>query len=358
MNVALAGLPLSGKTCLFTALSEGAIDSATNPARADHPNAAMIAVPDPRLDWLCEHYQAGKRTPIQIEFLDLPGLMPGRPDLAAQNTAIMEHLRRADALVCVLRAFESTRVPGKVDPLAERDALHAEFVLSDLDTALRRIEKLEKQVTKPSADRDAMKKELEFLARCREALEAERPLREVVHSDAERSILRGFASLTEKPLFTVLNVGEAQAGKPAEAAAAYAGIGSPAMALSASLEAEIARLPPAERASFLAELGLDRLHTPEVILGVYGALGRITFFTAGEKEAAARSVLRGASAVEAAGEVHTDLAKGFVRAEVVAFEDFKRAGGLKQARAEGRARMEGRDYVVRDGDVLLIHFTR
>jgi len=260
--------------------------------------------------------------------------------------------------VCVLKAFESSRVPGKADPKADRDALHAEFVLSDLDTILRRIEKLEKQVLKPVPDREALKKEMEFLGRCREALEAEKALKGVARTDTERNILRGFASLTEKPILTVLNVGEDEAGKPGDAAARYANLASPMVALCASLEAEIAALPPADRASFMGEMGLDRLHAPEVILGLYQALGRITFFTAGEKEVAARSVLRNASAVDAAGEVHTDMAKGFVRAEVVNYVDFKRAGSLKDARATGGVRMEGRDYVVKDGDIMLFHFTR
>jgi hypothetical protein len=358
VNVALTGLPLSGKTCLFTALCEGAVDSAANPARADRPNAAMVARPDPRLDWLQAHYQAPKRTPVQMEFLDLPGLAPGRSDLASQNTAIMEHLRRADVLVCVLRAFQSARVPGPVDPKADLGVLHSEFVISDLDTILRRIEKIEKQAAKPIPDRETLKKELEFLARCRAALEAERPLHEVVHSDAERATLRGFASLTEKPVVAVLNVGEDAAGRPAEAAARFPGVSGPSVALCASLEAEIIQLPAEERATFMTEMGLDRLHTPDLVAAVYQALNRITFYTAAEKEAAARSILRGTTAVEAAGEVHTDMAKGFIRAEVVALEDFKKAGSLKQARADGHVRVEGRDYVVRDGDVLLFHFTR
>jgi hypothetical protein len=358
VNVALAGLPLSGKTCLFTALSQGSVDSAANPARADHPNAAMVAVPDDRLEWLCEHYQTKKRTPIQMELLDLPGLNPGRPELASQNTAVMEHLRRADAIVAVLRAFESPRVPGKAGPEGERDALHAEFVLSDLDTTLRRIEKIEKQVLKPVPDREALRRELEFLGRCREALEAEKPLHGVARTDAERNILKGFASLTEKPLLTVLNVGEGDAGNPEAAAARRPGLAGPMVALCASLEAEIAALPPADRASFMGEMGLDRLHSPDVVLALYQALGRITFFTAGEKEVAARSVPRSACAVDAAGEVHTDMAKGFVRAEVVNYLDFRRAGSLKDARAAGTVRMEGRDYVVQDGDIILFHFTR
>jgi ribosome-binding ATPase len=358
VNVVLTGLPLSGKTCLFDALCQGAVDSAANPARADHPNAAMIEVPDERLDWLSEHYQTKKRTPVQIEWLDLPGLAPGQADLKAQNTAVTEYLRRADALVCVLRAFESSSLPGAVDPRAEQARLRSEFVISDLETTLRRIEKLEKQVTKPVADREAMKKELEFLARCREALEAEQPLHGVARTDSERGILRGFASLTERPLVTVLNVSESAAGNPGAAAEPYKDLGRPLVALCASLEAEIAKLPPEERQTFIADMGLDRLHAREVVLAVYQALNRITYFTAGEKEVAARSIIQGTCAPEAAGEVHTDIAKGFIRAEIVTYEDFRRAGSLKQAKAEGYVKSEGRDYVVQSGDIILFHFSR
>jgi len=358
VNVALTGLPLSGKTCLFDALCEGAVDSASNPARADRPNAAMIAVPDERLDWLSAHYQTKKHTPVQIEFLDLPGLAPGRSDLAAQNTAIMEHLRRADAIVTVLRAFESSRIPGKVDPLADRSTLHGEFVLSDLDITLRRIEKLEKQVTKPVAEREAMKKELEFLARCREALEAERSLHDLAKTDSERNVLKGFAALTEKPTLAVLNVGEDDAGRPAEVRARYKDLPDPVVPMCASIEAEIAKLPAAERPAFMSEMGLERLHAVDLLYGVYAALGRITFFTAGEKEVAARSIVRGTTAPGAAEEVHTDIAKGFIRAEIVSYEDFRHSGSLKQAKADGHVHSEGRDYVVQDGDIILFHFSR
>ena len=358
MKVALAGLPMSGKTCLFTALSGGSLDSAANPARADRPNGAMVPLPDPRLDWLAEHYQAPKRTPVQMEWIDLPGLTPGRSDLAAQNTAIMEHLRKSDALVYVLRAFESSRVPGRADPKADLATLHADFLLADLDVILRRIEKVEKQIAKPTPEREALKRELEFLARCRTALEGERHLHEVVHNDAERAILRGFAALTEKPALTVLNVGEGDAGNPEAVAAAHKDLASPLLALAASLEAELSQLAPEERATFMQEMGLARLHAPDVVWGVHKALDCITYFTAREKEAAARSIPRGTNAVLAAEEVHSDIARGFIRAEVVTFEDFKRAGSLKQARADGHVRLEGRDYVVQDGDVILFHFSR
>jgi hypothetical protein len=358
VRVALAGLPLSGKTCLFTALAPGAVDSAANPARADRPNAAMTALPDERLDWLADYYRAPKRTPLQLEWIDLPGLTPGRPDLAAQNIAITEHLRRSDALVYVLRAYESGRTPGRVDPKADLDVLHGEFVLSDLDVILRRIEKVEKQIAKPTPDREAQKRELEFLGRCRTALEAARPLHEVVRNDAERTILRGFAALTEKPVLAVLNVSEADAGNPDAVADRYKDLGRPLVAMCASLEAEISQLPPEEREVFMAEMGVARLHARDVLWGAYNVLGRITFMTAGEKEAAARSVPRGTTAVAAAEEVHTDMARGFIRAEVVRFEDFRRAGNLKQARADGHVRLEGRDYVVQDGDVILFHFSR
>jgi ribosome-binding ATPase len=358
LNVVLTGLPMSGKTCLFDALCKGAVNSAESPARADHPNAAMIEVPDPRLDWLSEHYQTKKRTPVQMEWMDLPGLAPGQADLKSQNTAVTEYLRRADALVCVLRAFESSRLPGAVDPRNDRSRLRSEFGISDLETTLRRIEKLEKQVTKPIADREAMKKELEFLARCREALEAEQPLHGVARTDVERGILRGFASLTEKPMVTVLNVSEDAAGTADAVAAKHTDLGSPLVALCASLEAEIAKLPAEERPTFIADMGLDRLRAPDVILAVYAALNRITYFTAGEKEVASRSIVRGTCAPEAAGEVHTDIAKGFIRAEIVSYEDFRRSGSLKQAKADGHVKSEGRDYVVQDGDIMLFHFSR
>ena len=358
MKVALAGLPLSGKTCLFTALSGGSVDSAANPARADRPNAAMVALSDPRLDWLAEHYQVPKRVPVQMEWIDLPGLTPGRSDLAAQNTAILEHLRKADALVHVVRAFESGRIPGRTDPKADLATLHAEFLLADLEVIVRRIEKVEKQIAKPTPEREALKRELEFLGRCRTALESEKPLSAVVHNDAERTILRGFQALTEKPALTVLNVGEGDAGNPEAVAAKHKDLASPLLALCASLEAEISQLAPDERATFMAEMGLARLHTQDLLWGVYNALGRITFFTCGDKEVAARSLVRGTPAVDAAGEVHTDMARGFIRAEVVTFEDLKRAGSLKQARADGHARVEGRDCIVQDGDVILFHFSR
>ena len=358
MNVALAGLALSGKTCLFDALSEGAVDSASNPARADQPNVASVAVPDERLDWLYEHYRPPKRVPVHIDFLDLPGLTPGRSDLAAQNTAITEHLRRADALVYVLRAFDSDRVPGRVDPQADRGVLDGEFLISDLDVILRRIEKIEGQITKPLPNRDALKHELEFLTRCRQALEAEKPLHDMARTDAERAVLHNFAALTEKPVVTVLNVGEQHASSPSEAAAAYDGLSLPLVALCASLEAEISQLPPDERAVFMEEMGLDRIHAIDLLPAIHQARDRVTFYTTGDKEVAARSIPRGATAVDAAGDVHTDMARGFIRAEVVAFDDLAAAGDIKQARADGHVRLEGRDYVVRDGDIILFRFSR
>jgi len=358
VTIALAGLPLSGKTCLFDALSEGAVDSAAHHARPDHPNTASVAVPDERLDWLREHYGVPKRVPVHLDWIDLPGLTPGRSDLAAQNTAITEHLRRADALVYVLRAFESDKVPGRVDPQADHETLYSEFLLADLAVIERRAEKVEGQLTKPLPNRDALRQELAFLARCREALEAEQPLQAVPQTEAERNLLRNFAALTLKPVVTVLNVDEHDAGRPEEVAASYAALPAPVLPLCASLESEIRSLPIEEQAAFLEEMGLDRLHTPDLLRSVHDALDRITFYTTGEKEVAARSLPRGATAVDAAGNVHTDMAHGFIRAEVVSFDNLKAAGDIKQAKADGHVRLEGRDYVVQDGDVIFFHFSR
>jgi len=358
MNIALAGLPLAGKTCLFDALSEGAVDSAANPARPDRPNAASIAVPDERLDWLHAHYATPKKVPVHLEWIDLPGLSPGRSDLQSQNTAILEHLRRADALVYVLRAFESDKVPGRARPEADHEALASEFLLSDLGVVERRIDKVESQMAKPLPNHDALLAERDFLVRCREALEAEQPLQGVPETEAERNILRNFAALTLKPALTVLNVDEGEAGRPEAVAAAHPHLPPPVFGLCASLEAEICSLPRQEQDDFLQEMGLDRLHAPGLLSAVHEVLDRITFYTTGEKEVAARSLPRGATAVDAAGSVHTDMAHGFIRAEVVAFDHLAAAGDIKQAKADGHVRLEGRDYVVQDGDVIFFHFSR
>ncbi len=360
MNAVLTGLPLTGKTCLFDALCGGAVDSAAHPARADQPNAATVALEDERLDWLMDHYQAKKRTPVHIEVLDVPGLAPGQSDLAARNTAVAEHLRRADVLVEVLRAFESMAAPhpmGSVDPVRDRELIRSEFLIADLDITLRRIEKLEVAITKPTPEREALKRELDLMRRVRETLEAELPLSAADLSEAERRLLRSFAFLTEKPRVTVLNVGEDEAADPA-AAARFPDLPAPDVALVASLEAEIGQLPPEDRPAFMEEMGIARFHTQDVLQAVYRALDRVTFFTAGEPEVAARSVVRGTGIAEAAGEIHTDMAKGFIRAEVVSFDDFKAAGSLAGARTAGRHRVEGRDYAVREGDIVLIHFSR
>jgi hypothetical protein len=360
LSVALAGLPLSGKTCLFDALCEGAVDSAASPARPDHPNRATIAMPDARLDWLAGLYGAPKQTPIHLEVLDVPGLAPGRPDLAAQNTAILEHLRRADALVHVLRAFQSDRAPhplGRLDPAADRDLLFADLLISDLDVTLRRIEKLRRQIERPLPDREAHKRELDLLERLRLALEAETPLADAIQTEAERTMVRGFTFLTQKPVLVVLNVDEGHAGNPQGAAAQWGDLGRPLVALAASLEAEIGQLQPDERPAFLEGMGLKRFHTPDVLRGIHEVLDRITVFTCGEKEVTARSLPRGSAALGVAADVHTDMARGFIRAEVIPFEHLKAAGSLKDARAAGHYRVEGRDFIVHDGDILHIHFS-
>ncbi len=368
MYAALTGLGLSGKTCLFDALTGGAFDSAAHPARPDHPNVAAVPVPDERLDWLADLYEAPKKTPVHIDVMDLPGLAPGRADLKAQNTAITEHLRRADVLVYVLRAFDAPRAPhpdGRVDPAADAEKLFSEFLLSDLEVTLRRIEKLKKQITKPTPEREARKRELALLEEVRECLDAERPVSSALKSDADRAALRGFTFLTEKPVLPILNVDEDHAGEPQDAFAVRSWGGmpehrgaAPVVALAASLEAEIGQLAPAERPAFLDEMGLKRFHTPQVLHGIHDALDRITFYTCSEKEVTARSLTRGSTAVEAAGDVHTDMAHGFIRAEVVAYEYLRHAGTTKEARAAGHVRAEGRDYIVQDGDIIFFHFSR
>jgi hypothetical protein len=212
-------------------------------------------------------------------------------------------------------------------------------------------------MARPTPDREAHKKELDLLERLRQALEAERPLAEAIRSETERAMVRGFTFLTEKPVLMVLNVDEAHAGDPGGAAAKWPALGRPLVALAASLEAEIGQLPADERPAFIQEMGLKRFHTPDVLRAVHQALDRMTVFTCGPNEVTARSLPRGSTALDVAADVHTDMASGFIRAEVIRFDHLKAAGSLKDARAAGHYRVEGRDFIVQDGDILHIHFS-
>lgn len=350
MRVVIVGFPYSGKSTLFTAIS-GLPRDHLKPAEE---NLAAVKVPDPRLDWLEELYKPKKRTEAHIDFVDLPGSAEGDVEKAGL-TKHLPTLRQGDALLLALRVFQSESVPahgGSIDPARDLRLLHDEMLLADLIICDNRVEKLEKAITKPSKDRDAQKHELTLLQRCRAALEQEQPLRDIVQPGEEERMLRSFGFLTQKPTLVALNVGEGEIGS----APSVTLPGVEPIAVCATIEAEIMQVEPADRAEFMKGYGISALARDRIIRASYDALGMISFLTCGEDEVRAWPIRKGTTAVDAAGTIHSDLARGFIRAETVAYDDLRAAGNMRTAKADNKVRLEPKHYVVQDGDVLNIKF--
>jgi GTP-binding protein YchF len=353
---------MSGKTALFDALSGHVVDSRNHPARADHPNVATIKVPDDRVGFLAEMYESAKVVHATMELADLPGLILGSGPGAAERPRIIAHLRQADAIVCCLRAFHSDAVPppkGSVDPRRDYNDIRSEFFLSDLESVVRRIDKIASTLKKPlpKKEREQHEREAQLLERCRKALEAEQPLRPLLERPEDDLLLRSFGFLTQKPTIIVLNVDESQAGDIAAIVQPWADIGLPVHAISAKAESDILELPEDERPMFMEELGIASLQSDRLARDICGELNQVVFLTTGPDETRAWPIPRNSTAVEAAGAIHSDLARGFIRAEVIAYDDLKQAGSEKAVRAAGKFRLEGKDYVVQDGDILVIRFS-
>ncbi len=350
MQIGIIGLPLAGKTTLFNLLTGG--QAVTGGGRGQ-VNVGVARVPDRRLDVLAAMFRPRKVTPATIEFTDLAGFVPGETDRAKLN-AFLQSVRRSDALLHVVRAFESATLPhplGSVDPARDAREVDTELLLADLQVA--------EAARRRSSEEEA---QLALLRRCRAALEEGRPVRHLGLANEEERLLRGYAFLTARPLLVAVNLSEEQlrAGDyPGRAAleehCRRQGSGEP-VAFCGAVEAEIAALDEADREAFLKEYGLAEPGIARVARAAYAALGLISFLTAGEQEVRAWPIRRGLTAREAAGKVHSDMEKGFIRAEVVAFDDLAAAGSLKAARDRGLVRLEGRDYVVRDGDVIVFRF--
>jgi GTP-binding protein YchF len=364
LRAALIGFGQTGKTTLFQLMT-----SAREAARAAHGKAeatiGISKVPDARLDRLTGMYNPRKRVPATIEFSDLA--TPVRAG-SAQALVDVAAYKNADALVHVLRAFNDPAVPhpsGTVNPARDAQAMEDELILADLGLAERRLERLEKDLKKgKSAD---LEKERDVLSLCREALEEGRPLRSLDLQGDDLKRLRGFQFLSAKPLLVVINLDEARlsAGGAAsvEKAADAAGLTSflaraatAAVAVCAKIELEIAQLEPSDAAAFLADLGLKESGLDRVIRASYDLLGYISFFTVGEDECRAWSIPRGTPAQLAAGEIHSDIARGFIRAEVVSYDALITRGSMASCRDHGEVRLEGKDYVVLDGDIINFRF--
>jgi GTP-binding protein YchF len=355
MNLSIVGLPQSGVTTVFNALT-GRHEDAHAFAKPGQSHIAVVKVPDRRVDFLAGLYDPKKITHASVEYMEVPGLFAATAGGASSSAEAASTVRDSDACILVLRAFDAAAAPnprGTNDPVRDLNDINDELLTLDLAQIEKRIERLRKDVQKPTPEQEQHKLELAALERCLAAIETGQHLDQVGLNANEEKLLRGFRFLTEKPRIHVVNVDESAV------ASAAVPEGLPpenSVAFCAEIEDEIGQLEEADRAEFLADLGIQELARDRLIETSYRMLGLISFLTIGKDEVRAWTLESGATAVEAAGTIHSDLERGFIRAEVFKYDDIERLGSEREVKAKGLARLEGRDYVVQDGDILNIRF--
>lgn len=361
MKLGVVGLPNVGKSTLFNAITQAGAQAANYPFCTIEPNVGVVPVPDARLTRLSEMYSPKKTTPATIEFVDIAGLVRGASRGEGLGNKFLSHIREVDAVVHVVRCFEDenvVHVDGSVDPVRDMETINLELVFADLETVERRIDRTKKMMK--SGDK-RLGRELEILEAIRAALEAGRPARTVPVDEEDAPFVKGLFLLTTKPVVYVANVAEDALGAAPDAMAARvyeaaAREGAEAMTVCAQLEEEVAALDPAEKAAFLAEMGVQESGLDQLVRACYRLLGLISFLTAGADEVRAWTIRRGWKAPQAAGVIHTDFERGFIRAEIVPYDTLVSLGSMAACREKGLVRSEGKDYVMQDGDVTLFRF--
>ena len=354
MRLGIIGLPQSGKTTVFNALTRGNQPITTSGGRFE-VHTGVVDVPDLRIDRLSEMFKPKKTIYAKVTYADIAGL-DGSSEKSGISGQLLNQLTQMDGLLNVVRCFEDDSVPhpaGSVDPQRDISSMDSELLINDLIAVERKLERLNEELHKGGGrDKGLVAKEIALFDRLNAALSQETPLRDITLTLEDEKMLSGFGLLTRKPMLEVLNLSEGQSAPALEYAHKQSGI----VALQGKLEMEIAQLPPDEAAVFLAEYGIQEPGLNRVIRLSYDLLGLLSFFTVGPDEVRAWTVRQGASAVEAAGEIHSDLQKGFIRAEVIDNQELIALGGLTEARAKGKLRLEGKDYIVHDGEIMHVRF--
>ena len=350
MKLGLIGLLQSGKSTLLSALSGKAVP----PIGSVSIEQAVVSVPDERIEWLSKLYNPKKKAYATIECLDIPGFSFAEESSRAAARKLINQIRTVDMLVLVIRAFESSTVPaynGKVDPQRDLLELKTEILLSDLELVANRVEKLEKEIKKPSKRQGQDKAELELMLKFQAALEEEKPMSTVVQSEEELELIRSFGFLTLKPMMAVINIGEKQIGQEIKLDTDMQTI-----SLSAEIECELSQLDADSRVEVMKDLGITESAALKFVESCYSTLGLISFLTSGPDECRAWTIKKGTNAVDAAGKIHSDIKRGFIRAETISYADIKALGDEKAVKAAGKARLEGKNYIVQDGDIINFRF--